>query len=60
VPASGAGFVTRFRVREAFISRYTPQKAGGEAFQEYWISAEELPSLNAAIVGLIEVVAEFR
>jgi hypothetical protein len=60
VPASGAGFVTRFRVREAFISRYTPQKAGGEAFAEYWIPAEALPSLNAAIVGLIEVVAEFR
>jgi len=29
------------------------------AHEEYWIPAEDLPLLNAAIIGLIEVVAEF-
>jgi len=36
------------------------QNAGGVAHQEYWIPAESLPAFNAAIVGKIEVVAEFH
>lgn len=59
VPASGRGFVTRFRVRAEFLAAYTVQAAGGSRHQEYWIPAEDLPRFNAAIVGLIEVVAEF-
>jgi hypothetical protein len=59
VPAEGAGFVTRFRVRRDFLSRYIPQEAGGKAHLEYWILAEDLPQYNAAIVGLVEVVGEF-
>ena len=60
VPASGAGFVTRFRVRRDFLDRYQVQDAGGRAHREYWIPAEELDAFNAAIVGEIEVTAEFR
>ena len=60
VPASGAGFVTRFEVRKAFLDRYEVQEAGGRAHREYWIPAEELESFNAALVGKIEVVREFR
>lgn len=60
VPASGAGFVTRFEVRKSFLGAYDVQEAGGRAHREYWIPAEELEALNAAIVGPIEVVAEFR
>lgn len=60
VPASGAGFVTRFEVLEAFLDRYEPQEAGGRAHREYWIPAEDLPAFNAALVGRIEIVAEFR
>ena len=60
VPASGAGFVTRFRVRRDFLDRYPVQEAGGKAHREYWIPAEELHAFNAAIVGKIEVVAQFR
>jgi hypothetical protein len=60
VPASGAGFVTRFEVRRSFLDRYSAEKAGGAAHLEYWIPAEALPSLNEAIVGSITVVAEFR
>jgi len=59
VPASGAGFVTRFRVRKSFLDRYAPQDAGGRAHREYWIPAEDLPAFNAAIVGTIEVVDRF-
>ena len=33
--ASGAGFVTRFRVSRAFLDRYAPQAAGGCAHLEY-------------------------
>jgi hypothetical protein len=60
VRASGSGFVTRFEVRRDFLDRYEVQLAGGKAHQEYWIPAEELDSFNQAIVGDIEVVAEFH
>jgi hypothetical protein len=60
VPASGAGFVTRFEVLKSFLDGYEVQEAGGRAHREYWIPAEELESFNAAIVGPIEVVREFR
>ena len=60
VPASGSGFVTRFKVRKDFLDRYDVHVAGGSAHQEYWIPAEELGDFNAALLGKIEVVAEFR
>ena len=50
VPASGAGWVTRYEVHQV----------GGRTILEYWIPAEELDELNANIVGPISVVAEFR
>jgi hypothetical protein len=59
VPASGSGFVTRFRVSKSFIARYDVREAGGRDHLEYWILAGELESFNAAIVGPIEIVAEF-
>jgi hypothetical protein len=59
--ASGyAGYVTRFRVRTAFISRYAVRTVGARRHQELWIPAEELDALNANLVGPIEVTAEFR
>jgi hypothetical protein len=59
VPASGRGYVTRFKVRSAFLGQYAVQKAGGRKHQEYWIPAEELSAFNMAIVGPIEIVREF-
>lgn len=59
VPASGRGFVTRFHVRRDFLAAYPVETVGGDRHQEYWIPAEDLPRFNAAIVGPIEVVAEF-
>lgn len=58
VPASGAGYVTRFQVRRAFLERYDVQKVGGRAHLEYWIPADDLDAFNAAIVGEIEITAE--
>jgi hypothetical protein len=60
VPASGCGYVTRFEVRRSFLQKYPVQTAGGTAHLEYWIPAEEMAAFNAAIVGEIRVVAEFR
>src|SRR5690349_4274048 len=60
VPASGSGYVTRFEVRRDFLDKYSVQQAGGSDHSEYWIPAEEMTAFNEAIVGEIEVVAEFR
>lgn len=59
-PESGAGFVLRFRVRTDFLDKYNVQVAGGRAHREYWIPADALDGFNAAIVGTIAIVAEFR
>ncbi len=59
VPASGAGFVTRFAVDAAFLAAYPEQVAGGRAHTEHWIPAEELEAFNDHIIGLIEVIAEY-
>jgi hypothetical protein len=55
----GGGYVTRFQMRANFLARYEVKEAGGRSHLEYWIPAEELPAFNEAIVGLIEVIAEF-
>lgn len=48
--ASGrCGFVTRFNVNDAFVSRYPPQLAGGRSCPELWVPAEELDAFNAHI-----------
>jgi hypothetical protein len=60
VPASGAGYVTRFQVASAFLERYEPQVVGGSEHRELWVPAEELPEFNRHIVGLIEVIAESK
>lgn len=59
VPASGAGFVTRFAVRAEFISKYTQHTVGAERHKEWWIPAEDLDMLNDNIVGTIEVIQCF-
>ena len=59
VPASGAGYVTRFEVRKEFLDTFQIEDAGGRAHREYWIPADQLPRFNAAIVGQIEVIASF-
>jgi hypothetical protein len=59
--ASGyVGYVTRFQVRTEVAARYPPQTVGAQHHRELWVPAAELETFNAAIVGRIEVIAEFR
>ena len=60
IPESGAGFVTKFSVRKNFMEKYQIHKAGGEDHLEWWIPAEDLEELNDNIVGLIEIIGEYR
>jgi hypothetical protein len=59
-PSIGSGFVTKFAVKNSYLSKFRVQKAGSEVHQEYWIPAEELSEFNANIVGEIEVIREFH
>ncbi|MFD3702691.1 ADP-ribosylation/crystallin J1 [Nocardia sp. NPDC058658] len=59
VPASGAGYVTRFEVRTDYLDNYDVQQAGGRDILEYWIPAEDLDAFNRNLVGEIEVVRRF-
>jgi hypothetical protein len=52
--------VTRFLVRTEVASRYPVQTVGASRHRELWVPAEGLAAFNAAIVGPIEVVREFR
>jgi hypothetical protein len=60
VKASGAGYVTRFCVKKEFTARYAVQTVGSTVHKELWIPAENLVDLNRNIVGLIEVIAEYK
>ena len=60
VKHSGSGYVTRFRVRRSFLHRYDIHQVGGRTILEYWIPAADLGELNANIIGLIELVAEYH
>jgi len=60
VREDGAGYVTRFAVRAAFMQQYEIQKVGAEHHTEWWIPAEKLEELNDNIVGAIEVIGEYR
>ncbi len=60
VPAGGSGYVTRFTVRTAFLSRYETQVVGASLHKELWIPAEDLAEMNANLTGPIEVIQEFH
>lgn len=59
VPASGAGFVTRFEVEAEYLSRFEEQVVGGAVHCELWVPAEELEEFNRHIVGQITVTRRF-
>ena len=60
VKDSGVGYVTRFKVRKIFMDRHPVEKVGGREHTEWWIPAQQLDELNDNIVGLIEVIGEYR
>jgi len=55
-----AGYVLRFKVRAEFIKDYEIHTVGSTDHQEYWIPAEDMNRLNENVVGVIEVISEFR
>lgn len=57
---SGVGFVTRFEVRADFAARYAVQTVGASYHTEWWIPAADIDELNENIIGLIEVIGEYR
>ena len=57
---SGAGYVTRFRVRSDFVARYEVKTVGGSICKELWVPSDDLSEFNQNIVGTIEVIAEFH
>lgn len=57
---SGVGYVTRFEVKAEFMSRYKIEQVGAAHHTEWWVPDAELPELNDNIVGLIEVIGEYR
>jgi|SRR5581483_3670111 hypothetical protein len=59
-PDSGAGYVTRFAVRREFVAKYPERVVGASMHKELWIPAEELAEMNRNIVGLIEVIGEYK
>jgi hypothetical protein len=54
------GYVLRFGVRSEFLSHYEVHTVGSSEHREYWIPAADLEKLNENIVGVIEVISEFR
>jgi hypothetical protein len=60
VKSSGVGYVTRFQVRKEFIDKYAIHQVGTATHTEWWIPSEELEEFNDNIVGLIEVIGEYR
>lgn len=60
VRESKVGYVTKFSVRQEFMQRYEVQQVGAAHHTEWWIPAEELEKLNDNIVGLIEVISEYK
>ena len=55
-----AGYVLRFHVRSEFLASYDVHIVGSSEHREYWIPAADLEKFNQNIVGLIELVSEFR
>jgi len=60
VPASNSGYVTRFAVRKEFLARYAEHQVGASVHRELWIPAGDLDEMNRNIVGVIEVIAEYK
>ena len=54
------GYVTRFNVKTEYLKRYQIQTVGASQHLEYWIPADEVTEFNQNIIGVIEVIAEYR
>jgi hypothetical protein len=60
VADSTVGFVTRFAVLSDVMARYAVPTVGSSHHTEWWVPAADLERLNDHIVGVIEVIGEYR
>ncbi len=60
VKDSKVGYVTKFQVKKSFMDRYEVQTVGASYHTEWWIPDSDLEELNDNIVGLIDVIGEYR
>ena len=59
-PVSGyVGYVTRFQVDAAYLSKFDLKQVGGKSHTEYWIPANLLEEFNNWIVGTIQIAHRF-
>ncbi len=59
-PNSGfVGIVTQFKIPDELAARYPVQIVGGTQCQELWVPSQELPQLNASLLGPIELLHVF-
>jgi hypothetical protein len=54
-----AGYVSQFTVRDSYIDRFEPHVVGSSSHVELWVPADQLPTFNASIQGLISVQGGF-
>lgn len=52
-------YVLRFAVRHDVADTYERRVVGGREHEELWVPAEQLETFNAAIIGPIELIAEY-
>jgi hypothetical protein len=60
VSSSGSGYVARFAVGKEFLGRYAEHQVGTSVHRKLWIPAGDLAEMNRNIVGVIEVIAEYK
>jgi len=60
VKDSKVGFVTKFHVKKSFMARYEIQTVGASHHAEWWVPDSDIDEMNDNIVGLIEVIGEYR
>jgi tetratricopeptide (TPR) repeat protein len=54
-----AGYVTQFKVDDAYISKFEKHIVSGSRHQEFWIPAEEMEEFNRHILGHIKVIEAY-
>ena len=53
------GYVTRFSLRNEYLSQFERKIVGAAEHEELWVPAEKLEEFNSEIVGNIEVIHRF-
>ncbi|WP_420385977.1 hypothetical protein [Roseivirga sp.] len=60
VDAYGIGYIVKWEMDSAYLSRFNVENVGGSHHNELWVPAEELEEFNSKIIGKIELIAEYK